>query len=373
MENISEAITAKEGKELEMKDFKEFKLSSEKDTFQIKIGKNLSKNTIIFHALKLNELVENFYENGFTFDELVKLDKTFRAYDELEEIFLIFLNIFEEQKTIIKEIKDEFITLGLKISSIIGKEKIIEIKLFRKEMNQDSLVKELCKKTNQLEHENKILKEEMKSFRDELNELKNWKNEKENEFKKLIQEKKNKAALENIDSKILTKVEDLKFIENAYKNNDQLLMKKTFKPKLLFRATKDGDSASIFHNKCDNIRHTLTLVKTNNGFIFGGYTSENWNGSGIYKKDDKAFCFSIDLQKIYKNKKTDKSIYCNNNFMPVFGDYFFAVYNNCLSKGGMMNDGLNNRYDNQLKENEINNGEQYFGITEVEVFEIILE
>ena len=59
--------------------------------------------------------------------------------------------------------------------------------------------------------------------------------------------------------------------------------------------------------------------------------------------------------------------------MPVFGDYFFAVYNNCLSKGGMMNDGLNNRYDNQLKENEINNGEQYFGITEVEVFEIILE
>ena len=373
MENISEAITAKEGKELEMKDFKEFKLSSEKDTFQIKIGKNLSKNKIIFHALKLNELVENFYENGFTFDELVKLDKTFRAYDELEEIFLIFLNIFEEQKTIIKEIKDEFITLGLKISSIIGKEKIIEIKLFRKEMNQDSLVKELCKKINQLEHENKILKEEMKSFRDELNELKNWKNEKENEFKKLIQEKKNKAALENIDSKILTKAEDLKFIENAYKNNDQLLMKRTFKPKLLFRATKDGDSASIFHNKCDNIRHTLTLVKTNNGFIFGGYTSENWNGSAIHKKDDKAFCFSIDLQKIYKNKKTDKSIYCDNSRMSVFGYYFFVVYNNCLSKGGMMNDGLNNSYDNQLKKNEINNGEQYFGITEVEVFEIILE
>ena len=97
MENISEAITAKEGKELEMKDFKEFKLSSEKDTFQIKIGKNLSKNTIIFHALKLNELVENFYENGFTFDELVKLDKTFRAYDELEEIFLI-LQIFSKNK-----------------------------------------------------------------------------------------------------------------------------------------------------------------------------------------------------------------------------------------------------------------------------------
>jgi len=372
MEDIPGAITAKEGKELAMKDFKEFKLNSEKDTFQIKIGKNESKNKIIFHALKLNELVQNFYENSFTFDELVQLDKTFRAYDELEEIFLIILNIFQEQKTIIKEVKDEFITLGLKISSITGKEKLIEIKMFKKEMNQDSLVKELCKKINQLEQENKTLKEEMKNFRDELNEIKNWKNEKENEFKKLIQEKKDKAALENIDSKILTKAEDLKFIENAYKNNDQLLMKKTFKPKLLYRATKDGDSASIFHNKCDNIRDTLTLVKTTNGFIFGGYTNEIWNGNA-YKKDDKAFCFSIDLQKIYKNKKTVYTIYCHPDYMSAFGAYFFAVYDNCLSEGGMMNDGLNNRYDNQQKENEINNGEQNFGITEVEVYKIILE
>ena len=178
--------------------------------------------------------------------------------------------------------------------------------------------------------------------------------------------------MENIDSKILTKAEDLKFIENAYKNNDQVLMKKTFKPKLLYRATKDGDSASIFHNKCDNIRDTLTLVKTTKGFIFGGYTSETWNKSG-YQKDDKAFCFSIDLQKIYKNKKTNQSIYCNTSYMSVFGNFFFAIYDNCLSKEGMMNDGLNNRYDNQQKENEINNGEENFGITEVEVYKIILE
>ena len=78
-------------------------------------------------------------------------------------------------------------------------------------MNQDSLVKELCKKINQLEQENKSLKEAMKNFRNELNELKKWKNEKENEFQKLLQKKKNKAALDNIDSKILTKADELKF------------------------------------------------------------------------------------------------------------------------------------------------------------------
>ena len=35
-----------------------------------------------------------------------------------------------------------------------------------------------------------------------------------------------------------------------------------------------------------------------------------------------------------------------------------------------MNDGLNNRYDNQKMENEINNGETYYQILEVDVFEI---
>ena len=36
-----------------------------------------------------------------------------------------------------------------------------------------------------------------------------------------------------------------------------------------------------------------------------------------------------------------------------------------------MNDGLNTRYDNQKIKNEINNGEENYGIAEVEVFQII--
>ena len=161
---------------------------------------------------------------------------------------------------------------------------------------------------------NKSLKEEMKCFKNELRELKNWKNEKENEFKKLIKEKKDKPILDNIDSIILTKIEELEYIKNACKNNDQLLINRNFKPKLLYRATKDGDYSSVFHKKYDNIRDTLTLVKTNNGFIFGGY-----------KKDDKVFCFSIDLQKIYKNKKINLSIYCDSIQLLTFGNYIIIV------------------------------------------------
>ena len=75
MENIPGAITAKEGKELELKNAKEYKLNYDKDIFQVKLAKNESKNKIIIHKKKINGIVDFFYENEFTFDDLLKLDR----------------------------------------------------------------------------------------------------------------------------------------------------------------------------------------------------------------------------------------------------------------------------------------------------------
>jgi hypothetical protein len=41
--------------------------------------------------------------------------------------------------------------------------------------------------------------------------------------------------------------------------------------KLLYRASNDGFSAKNFHDKCDGKRNTLTVIKTANSNIFGGY------------------------------------------------------------------------------------------------------
>ena len=84
-------------------------------------------------------------------------------------------------------------------------------------------------------------------------------------------------------------------------------MKRTVIYKLLYRATKDGNKASSFHQKCDNISGTLTVIKTSKGMRFGGYTEKTWNGNQVNKKDNKgiAFCYSLDLFKIYNN--TDKA------------------------------------------------------------------
>ena len=52
--------------------------------------------------------------------------------------------------------------------------------------------------------------------------------------------------------------------------------------RLLFRASRDGFAASVFHSKCDNKGPTVTVVKSR-GNIFGGFTEEPWtNQSGMF-------------------------------------------------------------------------------------------
>ena len=41
---------------------------------------------------------------------------------------------------------------------------------------------------------------------------------------------------------------------------------------LLYQATRDGFSAKAFHQKCDGYQNTLTIIKTNGNYVFGGYT-----------------------------------------------------------------------------------------------------
>lgn len=60
---------------------------------------------------------------------------------------------------------------------------------------------------------------------------------------------------------------------------------------LVYRASKHGFSAQNFHENCDGIPKTLTIVKTVNNYIFGGYTQEAWNQSGDYIYDKDAFIF----------------------------------------------------------------------------------
>ena len=83
-------------------------------------------------------------------------------------------------------------------------------------------------------------------------------------IKKLEEEKKNKNNLNNIFNNI--NEDDASLIISWLPN-------KPLKFELLFDTKKDGDYSSTFHNKCEGKYPTLIIIKSNTGYIFGGYVT----------------------------------------------------------------------------------------------------
>ena len=95
---------------------------------------------------------------------------------------------------------------------------------------------------------------------------------------------------------------------------------------LLYKATRDGFSAKAFHDRCDNIPNTVTIIKNNLNFIFGGYTAARWTSNGTYMPDPKSFIFSLRRNGITSNYRLNIStsdissaIYGYSSFGPTFG------------------------------------------------------
>ena len=91
--------------------------------------------------------------------------------------------------------------------------------------------------------------------------------------------------------------------------------------------------------------------------------------------DPNSFVFSINKMKIYENMKKLKYAVCHSpNWGPIFRSDAFAVWNqNFFSyKEHRVGTKAESNFGNMDKDYEINNGEQYFSIKELEVFQIII-
>ncbi len=56
-----------------------------------------------------------------------------------------------------------------------------------------------------------------------------------------------------------------------------------YKWKLLYRASEHGYTAKSFHECCNDKGPTLIVIKSSEGWIFGGYTTQSWIENRIYK------------------------------------------------------------------------------------------
>jgi hypothetical protein len=96
--------------------------------------------------------------------------------------------------------------------------------------------------------------------------------------------------------------------------------------KLIYRASRDGETITAFHEACDNKGPTVVITKIKNSEeIVGGYNPFMWNKSGSWKSTKDSFLFTfknslnIHSLKIGYSKGDKYSIHCGSGYGPLFG------------------------------------------------------
>ena len=235
------------------------------------------------------------YENEFTKSQLDKISKYFRLFDDVSELIPeLFQKIKDNDFSLIDNKTNIILSFESKIKVVNNYSLIINNKENKNNESINEILNNVLKDNEYLKNEIKEQKEEILKLKNEIKEIKN--------ITKV--NKVNELPNNMMDSKILTKNEDIQLISNWIKPNN----KKTFN--LLYRASKDGDRISTFTSKVSGKSPTLIIIKSTSGFKFGGYTAEQWDmtGSYNYKSDSNSFIFSIDKRKKYNLKNRSYSI-----------------------------------------------------------------
>ncbi|KAF9373568.1 hypothetical protein CPC16_001795 [Podila verticillata] len=147
---------------------------------------------------------------------------------------------------------------------------------------------------------------------------------------------------------------------------------------LQYRATRDGFDAGNFHMACDQRGPTLTVVRADNGAVFGGYNSSSWSShpSGVYSTSKTNFLFTLKSREhpTRENMRFDvkgdgnAAAYNKADFGPTFGvghDLYLASNCNltCQSSSTMPSS-----YNGPGASTAALAGSYYFRVSEVEVF-----
>ena len=358
-------ITPKPEPEEDMQDIKEYSINHLDKDYLIKLGKLNKSQKLVFIAQQKDCLKNYLYKSEFNIEDLKQLNKLFRIFDSIDEAY----NDISEIKIIKEELNE--ITLNLILTSLSSKTEAICIKVKKNYLNNEKTNEIIFKELNEIKNQLKEEKSKNENLKKTIDELIKENNILKTQVKEILDWKKKKE----IDSKIIKTKQEIELLSNRLTSKGFLKnCKVSFN--LLYRASRDGDSPKDYHSKCDGKTNTLCVIQTPKGCKFGGYTEITIDSSGNNYKDSNAFVFSLNNNKIYENLKKEEPAVCHSqNWGPIFRSDAFAVWNknffsyneHTLGTKSSSNFGIMN------EDYEINNGEEYFGIRELEVFQIIIE
>lgn len=107
---------------------------------------------------------------------------------------------------------------------------------------------------------------------------------------------------------------------------------KSFKVELLMRGSAHGFSANAFHELCDGKGPTLSIIESEQGKVFGGFTTVAWMSYDCrYFPDAPAFLFSLSNRSIHRQHRyKNYAVSHDKSQLMVFGrGNDLCIYDNC--------------------------------------------
>ena len=162
---------------------------------------------------------------------------------------------------------------------------------------------------------------------------------------------------------LITTEEDFKFFSLNINSNAKITYE------LLYKATIDGEAASVFHSKCDEKGATITVVKVLNGSKCGGYTPLSWKRDGCWQKDPSLRSFVCNLDnktKFNLRENYNHALDFHDNKLSCFGGYTLQLTDKNLSN----KNGICNATDYQIQSptDLIGINENNFKAVDIEIF-----
>ena len=307
-----------------------------------------SSNSLLININKENCFPKLEYFKEFSLKELSQNSKFFKVFDDINSAIEGLKETFENKKPQIQKEK-EFIRLIIKPTLLALGESNLIIPI--KKPDDKSIIAELCNVVNNQGKEIESLKKTLNILVEKVEKLE------QNQYKRKLK------AMNTLLGDIIKTEEQYNLI------CDWINREKNFNFKLLYKASTDGDTKNIFHNKCDNQGPTVSIIESNDGHIFGGYASQSWDKNTHFISDVNSFLFNINAKRKYpgSNNSGIKNGYICNFGCQKWEELY--LYDQFLSSGPR--DGCYNGGDGyNLQNYEISGGKGSYSVKEVEVYKV---
>jgi hypothetical protein len=153
---------------------------------------------------------------------------------------------------------------------------------------------------------------------------------------------------------------------------------------LLYRGSRDGFRSGPFHQRVDGHSHTVTIVETTKGFVFGGYMVCQWDSSNSWKSDESMRSFLFTLKnphnlapRIFSLCQKEYSMLCyRTGYLVWFGNAgCIGIPDDCNENNNSHTNGYSLEKptyanDTGLPGSTLFTGEKNFTVKELEIFEV---